>query len=105
MIQNPFYYGEMCVKGRNFPHVYEPLITKELYDACQAVRFGWHKKPFAYGEKDYVFRGLLTCATTGKVVTAYTKVKTYGNGRKAEYTYLMCWNPENPAKKLWVREE
>lgn len=105
MIQNPFYYGEMCVKGRNYPHVYEPIITKELYDACTAVRMGWHKKPFAYGEKDYVFRGLLTCATTGKVVTADTKVKTYGNGRRAEYTYLMCWNPENPAKKLWIREE
>lgn len=105
MIQNPFYYGEMCVKGRNYPHVYEPIITKELYDACTAVRMGWHKKPFAYGEKDYVFRGLLTCATTCKVVTADTKVKTYGNGRRAEYTYLMCWNPENPAKKLWIREE
>lgn len=104
MLQNPFYYGEMCVKGRNFPHVYEPIITKELFDACTAVRMGWHKKPFAYGEKDYVFRGLLTCATTGKVVTADTKTKTYGNGRTAEYTYLMCWNPENPAKKLWIRE-
>ena len=105
MLQNPFYYGEMCVKGRNFPHVYEPIITKEMFDACTAVRMGWHKKPFAYGEKDYVFRGLLTCATTGKVVTADTKVRTYGNGRKAEYTYLMCWNPENPSKKIWVREE
>ena len=49
--------------------------------------------------------GLLTCATTSTVVTTDTKVKTYGNGRRAEYTYLMYWNPENPAKKLWIREE
>jgi len=105
MIQNPFYYGEMHVKGRNYPHVYEPLITKELYDACQAVRLGWHKKPFAYGEKDHIFRGLITCAVTGKIVTTDTKLKKYQNGRVAEYRYLMTWNPENPAKKLWLREE
>ena len=105
MIQNPFYYGEMHVKGKNFPHVYEPLITKELYDNCQKVRLGWHKKPFAYGEKDHVFRGLITCAVTGKTVTTDTKLKIYQNGRTAEYRYLMTWNPQDPSKKLWLREE
>ena len=105
MIQNPFYYGEMQVKGRRFLHVYEPLITKELYDDCQAVRLGWHKKPFAYAEKDHIFRGLITCAVTGKIVTTDTKTKTYQNGRTAHYSYLMTWNPQEPSKKLWQREE
>ncbi len=105
LIQNPFYYGEMEVKGKRYPHVYTPLITKELYDACQAVRLGWHKKPFAYAGKDYIFRGLLTCATTGKTVTADTKIRKYRNGNTAEFTYLMCWNPEEPTKRMWVRED
>ena len=105
MLQNPFYYGEMQVKGRRFPHVYEPIITKELFSACEAVRLGWHKKPFAYAEKDHIFRGLITCATTGKIVTTDTKTKIYQNGRKAEYSYLMTWNPKEPSKKIWVREQ
>lgn len=105
LIQNPFYYGEMEVKGKRYPHVYTPLITKDLFDKCQAIRLGWHKKPFAYAAKDFIFRGLITCATTGKMVTSDTKTKRYQNGNTAEYTYLMCWNPEEPAKRMWLRED
>ena len=32
MIQNPFYYGVMRVKGELYPHKYEPIITKQIYD-------------------------------------------------------------------------
>ncbi|BFD46789.1 MAG: hypothetical protein DMENIID0002_14350 [Rickettsia endosymbiont of Sergentomyia squamirostris] len=39
---------------------------------CKDVRLGWKKKPFKYGGKDFLFRGLITCAVTGKVVTAET---------------------------------
>ena len=105
LIQNPFYYGEMEVKGKKYPHVYQPIITKELFDACQAVRLGWHKKPFKYAEKDYVFRGLMTCATTGRTITADTKTKTYPSGKTSEWTYLISWNPDNPKKKVWTRED
>lgn len=39
LLKNPFYYGEMYVKkyDRYFPHKYEPLISKALYDECQRV--------------------------------------------------------------------
>jgi site-specific DNA recombinase len=103
--QNSFYYGEMHVKGEYYQHKYEPLITKDVFMECKAVREGWNKKPFKYGGKDYLFRGLLTCATTGKVVTADTKSKTYASGKTAEWTYLGAWNPENPKRRQWVREE
>ena len=52
-----------------------------------------------------MFRGLLTCAVTGRMVTADTKKKTYVNGKTAEWTYLRCANIHNPAKLLWIREE
>lgn len=103
--QNSFYYGEMHVKGKYYQHKYEPLITKGVFMECKAVREGWNKKPFKYGGKDYLFRGLLTCATTGKVVTADTKSKTYASGKTAEWTYLGAWNPDNPKRRQWVREE
>ncbi len=105
IIQNPFYYGEMRIKDQLYPHVYEPLITKEVFDTCQAVLKGWHKKPFLYGEKDFIFRGLITCATTGKTITTDQQIRNYKNGNTATFNYLMPWNPENPKKKLWVREE
>lgn len=105
LIQNPFYYGEMRVKEQLYPHVYEPLISKEIFDACERVREGWNKTPFRYGEKDFIFRGLLTCATTGKMISTDQQTRRYKNGNTATFTYLMPWNPENPKKKLWVRQE
>lgn len=105
LLQNPFYYGFMKVKGQIYEHRYERLISQDLFDQCQAVMKGWHKKPFKYGGKEYVLRGLLTCATTGRVVTADTKKRVYKNGNTAEWTYMRCWNPENPQKIAWVREE
>lgn len=105
MVMNPFYYGEMEIKGVLHPHRYVPLISRVVFKACEEVRLGYHKKPFRYRGKDFVFRGLLTCATTGKIVTADTKKKKYKNGSTAEWTYLRCWNPDSPEKVMWVREE
>ncbi len=105
LIQNPFYYGIMTVKGVEYPHFYETLISKEIFMTCKDVRLGWNKKPFKYGGKDFLFRGLITCATTGKVVTAETKTKTYANGKTQTWTYLAAWNPNYPSKKVYVRED
>ncbi len=97
MIQNRFYYGEMEIKGNIYRHNYEPLITKDLYDTCQQVRLGWDKKPFQYGGKDYIFRGLIKCATSGNTVSSDTK--------KGVYTYLAVSNPDDSSKKLYIKEE
>ncbi len=105
MLQQPFYYGEMEIKGELLAHRHETLIPRWLFQACQEVRLGHHKKPFKYADKEFIFRGLLTCATTGHVVTADTKKKTYVNGTTASWTYLRCWKPEAPEKNMWVREE
>lgn len=105
MLNNPFYYGIMEIKDVQYPHKYEPLIDKYLFNQCQAVLKGWKKQPFEYGKKDYVFRGLINCATTGITVTSDTKTKTYKSGKTSSWTYLRCHKPEDPTKKQWVREE
>ncbi|MGH1384317.1 recombinase family protein [Kordia sp.] len=105
VLNNPFYHGKMRIKGQLYPHRYEPIISKEIFDKCQAVMQGWNKKPFQYASKEFVFRGLLQCATTGRTVTADTKKRTYKSGKVAQWTYLVCWNPDNPDKKMWIREE
>lgn len=105
MITNPFYYGRMTIKGVGHNHRYTPLINKDLFEKCQAVLQGWHKKPFKWAGKEYVFRGMLTCINTGRVVTADTKKKTYASGETAQWTYLRCGNPIDPTKTIWVRED
>jgi len=105
MFNNPFYHGQMVVRGQVYDHRYEPIITKDIFEACQAVLKGWKKKPFQWAGKEYAFRGLLTCAVSGRTVTADTKKKTYANGNEGEWTYLRCANPDGTGKIMWVREE
>ena len=63
------------------------------------------KKPFKCGEKDYIFKGLITCGATGRIATAETKKKTYTNGQIEEWTYLRTWDPDNHNKRVYVKEE
>jgi len=97
ILTNPFYYGKMRIKGKLYPHVYEPLISRELFDRCARVREG-AKRPTAvrYSEKPFVFRGLLKCAVSGRTVTCDVK--------KGRHVYLICRDPDDPAKKLYVPE-
>lgn len=54
MLTNPFYYGEMIVKGQVIPHIYEPLIDKSLFDKVQDLLSG--KKYIAKNRSMVVFR-------------------------------------------------
>ncbi|WP_425361231.1 recombinase family protein [Candidatus Tisiphia endosymbiont of Ceraclea dissimilis] len=105
LMQQPFYYGEMLVKGEMWLHNYPPIITRETFMACKEVLLGWNKKPFKYGGKDFLFRELITCATTGKIVTSEIHSKTYANGKVEQWVYLAAWDLKNPNKKIYVRED
>jgi len=97
IIQNPFYYGEMKVKGKLYPHKYEPLITRELFDRCQEIRLGTtRERHIRYTKTPYIFRGLLKCAVSGRRVSCDLK--------KGKFVYLICRDPQNPAKKLFIPE-
>jgi hypothetical protein len=95
---NPFYYGVMRIKGTLYPHKYPPLIAKELFDRCEAVRLG-ASRPSAirYSEKPFIFRGIIECAVSGRTVTCDLK--------KERHVYLICRDPNDPEKKLFVPEE
>ena len=107
IIQEPFYYGLMRVKktGEEYPHRYETVITKQLFDRCQEIRTGKGKSHSRYGKHDYLFRGLLTCANTGKQCTAETHKKTYTNGDTAKWVYVVSYKPGDTKKKVWTRED
>jgi len=98
MLQNPFYYGEMLFNGLCYPHKYPPLITRELFEHCKAVRLSKNTKANAVVEtkQDFIFRSLITCAVSGRKVTSDIK--------KGKFVYLICRDPENPEKKLFIPE-
>src|SRR5262249_55331154 len=98
LLMNPFYYGEMRIKGKMYPHAYLPLISKELFDRCEQVRLGSSRATATrYSEKPFIFRGLIKCATSARTVTCDLK--------KDRHVYLICRDPAAPAKKLFVPED
>jgi len=107
ILRDPFYYGMMHVKRHNtyHPHRYETIISKSLFDQCADVRNGRKRKGFRPGEIDFMYRGILTCAVTGRVVTSDRKRKTLESGKSYEWVYLATYNPADVEKKVFVREE
>lgn len=107
VLQEPFYYGVMRVKktGEEYPHRYETVIAKSLFDKCQEVRIGKGRPHARYGQKEFLFRGILTCANTGKQCTAQKHKKKYQNGGTAEFTYVISYDATNYDKVVYTRED
>ena len=97
MLKNPFYYGVMRVKGQEYPHIYEPIITKHLFDKCQEVMASYKKSSAKKAAKPFSLKGILTCAQCGCTITAELK--------KGRYTYYSCTNGKGTCKRIYVREE
>src|SRR5262245_60784783 len=98
ILMNPFYYGEMRIKGKLYPHGYAPLISKELFGRCEQVRLGSSRATTTrYSEKPFVFRGLIKCAISHRTVTCDLK--------KGRHVYLICRDPAQPSKKLFIPED
>lgn len=96
MLNNPFYHGVMVIKGKEYPHRYQPIIAKALFDQVNQVIDGFKKKPFKYAGKPYIYRGLLRCAHCGLAITPE---------KHKGHVYYHCtqYNGKHGAK--WLREE
>ena len=94
LLDNPFYYGEMRTFRGVIPHVYTPIITKELWDSCQeqkAIRAGDIGK---YSPKPMIFKGIVRCGITNR--TCPTELK------KKRFPYVVCWKQDKT--RIYVRE-
>ncbi|WP_341750110.1 hypothetical protein [Candidatus Tisiphia endosymbiont of Sialis lutaria] len=103
--QNYYFFVLIFQSSILWLHHYQTLTNREIFKACEVVRMGWHKKPFQYRGKEFLFRGILKCAVSGNLITSDTKSKKYENGKISEWTYLRAWSPEDPKKAIWVRED
>ena len=100
MLKNPFYYGEMVIRGEKMPHAYEPLISKSLYDKVQEIRSGGkiHTITQEYAKIPFVFRGLVKCAECGNTISSETHKKKSGR----TYTYLRCAHTKENCHQGWL---
>lgn len=95
IIDNPFYYGELTVKGNKSTHIYPRLIKKALWDKCQEVRKAVDKKPFKHAEIPFLYRGMFTCMNSGRVCPCEIK--------KKKFNYIACYT--NEGKRLYIKEQ
>lgn len=117
ILTNPFYYGAMYVADEEIDektkkpiktfyklinHVYEPIISKELFDKVQKVLKTRKKEKFCKEQKysgiPFIFRGLITCRC-GCAVTPEQHTK---NNKK--YVYLRCSHQKGTCKQKLVNE-
>ncbi len=101
IIKNPFYCGIASSPTHGqYPHKYEQLITKELFDRCQEIRLKKRKFPNKEKSEKYVFKGLLRCQNCGCAITPEKKTKPSGK----TYTYYSCTNAKKICKRVYVSE-
>lgn len=101
-LKNPFYYGEMKIRGEIMPHKYEPIISKALFEQVQEVLSGKNASmpTREYGGISFAFRKLIKCAECGGTISSEQHFKK--SGRK--YTYLRCTHPKGCCHQGLVSE-
>ncbi len=104
VLTNPFYHGLMCIKGEFYNHIYEPLISKELFDRVQAILTGNgnhnRNNTTEYAKTPYTFRGLIHCKECGGLITPATAIKKNGS----KYKHLRCANYKKCCHQAAVME-
>ena len=81
MLNNKFYYGVMTHSGRDYPHKYEPLIERSLFNQCQSVRDKRKHDKTKYDSIDYTFKKIVSCGVCGRAVSPFKARNT---------VYLRC---------------
>jgi site-specific DNA recombinase len=71
ILHNPFYYGVMLYKGKQYPHKYPALISRDLYDKCLLVREQRHKNRTAYKSLPFIYSDILKCKDCGCSIGSY----------------------------------
>ncbi|MFR8207310.1 MAG: recombinase family protein [Alphaproteobacteria bacterium] len=95
ILENPFYYGEMKTKRGLMPHIYKPLVNKELWDMCQAQKAIRAGQFLRTSDKNLLYRGLIICGVTNRQCPCELK--------KDVFSYVACWRKDKT--RIYIREE
>jgi site-specific DNA recombinase len=97
ILKNPFYKGEMRYKSKLYPHKYDCIINKDLFERVQRVFDGYKIKPTSYAGLPYVYRGLINCSECGCRITFEKK--------KNKYIYGHCTQKKGHHGAVYVNED
>lgn len=101
ILKNPFYCGTMVYNGQEYPHGYDRIISKDLFDKVQEIKAGFHKKHFKYAGLPFLYRGLIRCAECGCSITPERKTKKSGK----TYHYYHCTQYNGKHNAEWLTED
>ncbi len=96
VLKDHFYYGMMTWKGQIYPHKYQPIVPKTLFDQVQQIKAGFNKKRFKYAGKPFYYRGLLRCGHCGLSITPE---------EQKGHVYYHCTQYNGKHGAEWLREE
>ncbi len=107
MLNNPYYCGIFefpTGSGMWYRGAYEPLISREMFDAVQKqMEVAPKSKP---GTKIFDYTKMLRCGSCGSGVTAQEKFKTRKDGSKKRYVYYHCTQARDyDCREPYIREE
>jgi hypothetical protein len=108
ILKNPFYYGEFEYpkgSGKIYQGKHDPIITKELFLAARTRIISPVKA--IYGDKRFIYVGILKCGHCGHGITASEKIKTFRTGKTIRYVYYHCTNQSgiNNCRAKYLRED
>jgi site-specific DNA recombinase len=95
LLKNPFYMGQFRWEDKIYQGTHMPLVSPQLFQEVQAMFRGRNKPKFR--NREFAFRGLLTCAYDNCRVTAEMK--------KGRYTYYRCTGFRGKCDLPYFREE
>jgi len=96
MLTNHLYYGAMIYKSEYHLATHEPLISKKLFDKCEAV-MAKRGKQKEIRKHHFAFLGLMKCGSCGCSITAE---------KQKGHNYYRCTKKKEPCQeKHFLREE
>lgn len=102
ILKDSFYCGTAMSKTYgSYPHKYDRLISRELFDKCQAIRNGKRLRLRKFASKEFIFKGLATCAKCGCSMSPEIKTKKSG----LTYIYYSCTNGKGNCHREYVPEK
>lgn len=94
MLQNTVYTGRFRWKDEMFDGIYEPLVSKAVFDRCQQ-RLA--EKSHTVTKRIFPYRGLVICGHCGcQLTAAYAKKK---------YVYYRCTYARGKCEQGYIRED
>ena len=96
LLRNRVYTGDFTWRGTHYPGTHEPLVTMDVFDRVQAVLDEQAGRPRGTRRHNFLFSGILRCATCGGAMV--------GDRKKGRYSYYFCTGYRG-CDRRYIREE